>query len=54
MFGDAAAKTRHLTRSIARVDEVSIAAPDGEPERALRIVSGRGQTLLTFLDRDVG
>ena len=53
MFGDAAAKTRHLTRSITRVDEISIAAPDGGPERALRILSGRGQTLLTFLDGEV-
>jgi nucleotide-binding universal stress UspA family protein len=50
MFGDGAVKTPHLTRSIARVDEISIAAPDGGPERALRILSGRGQTLLTFLD----
>ena len=53
MFGDAAAKTRHLTRSITRVDEISIAAPDGGPEGALRILSGRGQTLLTFLDGEV-
>ena len=50
MLGDARANTRHLTRSIPRVDQVSIAASDGGPEHALRIVSGRGQTLLTFLD----
>ena len=52
MLGDARDKTRHLTRSIPRVDDVSIAAaPDG-PVHALRVLSGRSQTLVTFLDGD--
>jgi nucleotide-binding universal stress UspA family protein len=50
MLGDPQNHTRHLTRSIPRADDISIVAePDG-PERTLRILSGRSQTLVTFLD----
>ena len=50
MLGDPLNHTRHLTRSIPRADDISIVAePDG-PERTLRILSGRSQTLVTFLD----
>jgi len=50
MLGDPQNHTRHLTRSIPRADDVSIVAvPDG-PERTLRVLSGRSQTLVTFLD----
>ena len=50
MLGDPQNHTRHLTRSIPRADDISIVAePDG-PERTLRVLSGRSQTLVTFLD----
>ena len=50
MVGDPNERTRHLTRTIPRADDVAIyATPDGQ-ERALRVPSGRGQTLLTFVD----
>jgi len=42
-----------LSREMLRVlgdQATTIAASEGGPEHALRIVSGRGQTLLTFLD----
>jgi hypothetical protein len=50
MLGDAQSRTHHLTRSIPRTDDVSIVAEPGGPERALRVLSGRSQTLITFLD----
>jgi len=50
MLGDSQDHTRHLTRSIPRTDDVSIVAEPGGPERALRVLSGRSQTLVTFLD----
>ena len=50
MLGDQQNHTRHLTRSIPGADDISIVAePDG-PERTLRVLSGRSQTLVTFLD----
>lgn len=50
MMGDPQQHTRHLTRSIPQPDDVSIVAEPEGPERSLRILSGRSQTLLTFLD----
>jgi hypothetical protein len=50
MLGDPQNRTRHLTRSIPGADDVSIAAGPGGPERTLRILSGRSQTLVTFLE----
>ena len=50
MLGDARDGTRHLTRSISHVDDVSIMAAPNGPECALRVLSGRSQTLLTFID----
>lgn len=50
MLGDPIIRVKHLTRSIPNVDDVGILATAGGPERALRILSGRSQTLLTFLD----
>ena len=50
MLGDPQDRVRHLTRSIPRADDVSIVAEPGGPERTLRILSGRSQTLVTFLD----
>ena len=50
MVGDPEDRTRHLTRTIPRADDVAFyASPDDGRERALRVASGRGQTLLTFL-----
>lgn len=50
MVGDAADRVRHLTHSIGDVDDVAFHATPTAGERALRVASGRGQTLLTFLD----
>ncbi len=50
MLGDPRDRTRHLTRSIPHVDDVSIVALPNGPEHALRILSGRSQTLVTFTD----
>ena len=50
MLGDPRDRTRHLTRSIPHVDDVSIVAAPNGPEHALRILSGRSQTLVTFTD----
>ena len=50
MLGDPQNHTRHLTRSIPGADDVSIVAGPGGPERTLRILSGRSQTLVTFLE----
>jgi nucleotide-binding universal stress UspA family protein len=50
MMGNPADRTSHLTRSIPRVDDVSIFAAPSGPERALRILSGNAQTLVTFND----
>ncbi|HET7459242.1 MAG TPA: DUF5335 family protein, partial [Gemmatimonadaceae bacterium] len=50
MMGHANDLSRHLTSSIAHAEDVSFyAGPDGR-DRALRVVRGRGQALLTFLD----
>jgi len=50
MFGDSMDGTRHLTRSIPRVSDVAFYAASDGRERALRVLAGRSQTLLTFLD----
>lgn len=50
MLGDAIIRAKHLTRSIPNVDDVGILADADGPERALRILSGSSQTLVTFLD----
>lgn len=50
MFGDPLHRTCHLTHSVPRVDDVSVVAEPGGPERTLRILSGHAQTLVTFLD----
>jgi nucleotide-binding universal stress UspA family protein len=49
-FGDAADGTRHVTRSIPHASDVALHdAPDGRSV-ALRVLTRRSQTLLTFLD----
>jgi nucleotide-binding universal stress UspA family protein len=50
MMGDPRNRVRHLTHSISAVEDVGILAAADGPERALRILSGRSQTLITFLD----
>ena len=50
MVGDATDRVRHLTRTITHVDDVGFYATPTGGERALRVASGRGQTLLTFMD----
>jgi hypothetical protein len=42
--------TRHLTRSIPHVGDVAFHADPGGHERALHVLAGRSQTLLTFLE----
>ena len=51
--GDPQNHSCDLTRSIPLTDDVSIVAEPGGPERVLPVLwvlSGRSQTLLTFLD----
>ena len=51
MFGTERADAPHLTRSVTRVGSIAVLTdPDGR-DRALCVVSGDAQTLLTFLDR---
>jgi len=51
MFGAERADAPHLTRSVTRVSSIAVLTdPDGR-DRALCVVSGDAQTLLTFLDR---
>lgn len=50
MVGDASEKVRHLSHAVGDVDDVAFYATPKGGERALRVTSGRGQTLLTFLD----
>ncbi|HET7458301.1 MAG TPA: universal stress protein [Gemmatimonadaceae bacterium] len=50
MMSDPNDRVNHLTRTIARVDDVGFYATADGRERALRIGSGRGQTVLTFVD----
>ncbi len=50
MVGDPVRRTTHLTRSIPRADDLAFYAGDDGRDRALRVGSGRGQTILTFLD----
>jgi nucleotide-binding universal stress UspA family protein len=48
MLGDLASFGRHLTRSIAGVDEIEMMTDERGIDVALRIAHGAGQTLLTF------
>jgi len=48
MFGEAGDVGHHLTRSIGGVDEIDTLTNEKGQDIALRVVHGKGQTLLTF------
>jgi nucleotide-binding universal stress UspA family protein len=48
MLGDGGAGGRHLTRSIGAITRLDVLEDPGGWDRVLRVVHGRGQTLLTF------
>jgi nucleotide-binding universal stress UspA family protein len=48
MFGKAGDVGHHLTRSIGGVDEIDTLTNESGQDIALRVVHGKGQTLLTF------
>lgn len=50
MFGAVGDVGHHLTRSIGNIGEIDTLTNEGGQDIALRVVHGKGQTLLTFAD----